>query len=70
MPKRKREELRIPPTHDQVRAAIGAAGLSTAEVGDLLGVDPRTVRRWIGGDRVMPWATWFALRTLIEERSE
>lgn len=42
------------------RAAVAASGLSQVQFAHALGVDPRTVRRWLAGDRV-PSATARAL---------
>jgi len=33
-------------------------GLTGSVVGQLLGVDPRTVRKWIGGEREIPYSAW------------
>lgn len=41
-------------TADQYRNAIQALGLSQTAAARLLGVDPRTSRRWISGERDIP----------------
>ena len=41
-------------THERLRAAITDAGFSLQEFSDKLGVDPKTVERWITKDR-MPY---------------
>jgi len=41
-------------TPDQYRAAIGRLGLSQVGAAKLLGVDPRTSRRWACGEREVP----------------
>jgi transcriptional regulator with XRE-family HTH domain len=41
-------------THLQFRDALAALGLSQVDAAKLLGVDPRTVRRWVSGDRDVP----------------
>lgn len=56
---------RTNPTPEQITNFIARkTDLSGADVADLLCVDPRTVRKWISGDRAMPWTAWFALRVL------
>lgn len=45
----------MPSNPDLLRAAIEASGLSARRFAvEVLGVDERTVRRWIAGDREMP----------------
>jgi hypothetical protein len=34
------------------------SGKTGKQIGDMLGVDGRTVRKWIGGEREMPYAPW------------
>lgn len=46
------------PTADDVRAALKALDLTGAQAGTLLGVDSRTIRRWTGGERDIPFAAW------------
>lgn len=49
----------IPPTPTEARALIRALGLTGREVGELLAVSPRTVRRWQSESRdyvAMPYA--------------
>jgi len=41
-------------TSDQYRAAIETLGLSQVAAARLLGVDPRTSRRWACGERDVP----------------
>ena len=51
------------------RAALDRLGLSQSEAARRLRVDPRTVRRWIAGDRRIPWLVTELLRTWMEERA-
>ncbi|MDM7856658.1 XRE family transcriptional regulator [Cellulomonas alba] len=39
-------------TNERLRAAIADAGLSLQEFGEKVGVDPKTVERWISTDRI------------------
>lgn len=57
-------ERYMPPTKDEFRTVTQVLGLTGSAVGKLLGVEDRTVRRWIGGDREIPYAAWRLL--LIE----
>jgi DNA-binding transcriptional regulator YiaG len=41
-------------TPSDLRSTIAALGLTTAGAARVLGVDERTVRRWLDGTRVMP----------------
>lgn len=41
-------------TAPQYRAALARLGLSQVEAGRVLGVDPRTSRRWALGERELP----------------
>lgn len=51
------------PSPDQVRTARGK--LTQAQAAALVYVDPRTWRKWEGGERKMPAATWelFLIKT-------
>ena len=50
-----------PPTGAEARALLKALGLTGAAAGALVGVDSRTVRRWTGGERPMPFASLYTL---------
>ena len=41
-------------TPHEFRAAREALGLSAAKLAAELGVDPRTIRRWLSGDQPVP----------------
>lgn len=47
------------------RAALDRLELSQSEAARRLGVDPRTVRRWIAGDRRIPGPVVELLRTWL-----
>jgi DNA-binding transcriptional regulator YiaG len=41
-------------TVGEIRAEISRQGFNQGDVARLIGVDPRTVRRWLSGDLQMP----------------
>lgn len=47
-----------PPTSEEVRQALKHGGLTGAAAGQLLGVGGRTVRKWTGGERDIPYSAW------------
>ncbi|MND98233.1 hypothetical protein D3C80_905740 [compost metagenome] len=49
------------PEAEEIHALLSFAGLSGSEVGSLVGVDSRTVRRWIGGNRKISYSAWAIL---------
>lgn len=49
------------PTPGEIRAALQAAGWTGEMCGRKLGINPRTVRRWIGGEVDIPYAAWSVL---------
>lgn len=55
-------------TPDEYSAAIEALGLSQLAAAKLLGVDGRTSRRWVSGERDVPEPAARFLRYLIATR--
>ena len=55
------EDPYIPPTGAEARALLKGLGLTGAAAGNLAGVDSRTVRRWTGGERPMPFASLYTI---------
>jgi transcriptional regulator with XRE-family HTH domain len=55
------EDHYTPPTGAEARALLKALGLTGAAAGNLVGVDSRTVRRWTGGERAMPFASLYTI---------
>ncbi len=55
-------------TADEYRTAIEALGLSQIAAARLLGVDARTSRRWVRGERDIPEPAARFLRYLIATR--
>jgi len=53
-------------TKDQYRDALSALGLSQVELGRLLGVDPRTARRWALGEIDVPGPVELHIRLWLE----
>lgn len=51
----------IPPTPEELRAILGSLGLTGAKAAELVNVDSRTIRRWTGGDRKIPYQALFTL---------
>lgn len=49
------------PEAEEINALLSFAGLSGSQAGSLVGVDSRTVRRWIGGDRKISYSAWAIL---------
>lgn len=50
-----------PPTPGEIRAALQMAGWSGEGFANALGINPRTVRRWIGGENDIAYAVWAVL---------
>ena len=56
-------------TPDEYRDALASLGLSQSGAARLLGVDARTSRRWVSGERDIPEIAARFLRFLIRPRS-
>ena len=50
------------PSPDEIRAAMRERGLTGSALARLVRVNPRTVRRWTGGDISIPYAAWRLLQ--------
>ncbi len=67
-----RRETRLPfadqrytaPTPKEIAEVIRRLELTGSKAGRLIGVDGRTIRRWIGNERDIPYSAWRLL--LIE----
>lgn len=53
-----------PPKPDEVRALLRKAGWTGSQAAAVVGVDGRTIRKWTGGEREIPYSAWRLL--LIE----
>jgi len=42
-------------TPSEIKTARASFGLSQAAFADIIGVNPRTIRRWESGETVIPW---------------
>lgn len=49
---------------------IESTGLSQKKIGEILGVDERTIRKWLAGDRQFPYSAQFALESLVLSAEE
>lgn len=54
----RRDHQFVSPTAEEVRSALKLANLTGSQAGTLLGVDGRTVRKWTGGEREIPYSAW------------
>lgn len=61
------DALKRSPTAAEVRHLIERANLTNSQAGILLGVNSRTIRKWTGGERPMPPASWRLLQVLVGE---
>jgi transcriptional regulator with XRE-family HTH domain len=57
-------------TPAQLTKALKQADLSQSEAARRLGIDPRTMRRYIAGDLAIPLVAELALRYVIEHKDE
>jgi hypothetical protein len=62
------------PGLNEIRKLKNDYGLSAAQIGDLVGANSRTVRKWLSPSdkpeaRDMPWAAYMLLRLLIGDIS-
>lgn len=55
-------------TKDEYRDAIARLGLSQVKAGVMLGVDPRTSRRWALGEDQVPRAVALLLRLMVRHK--
>lgn len=53
-------------TKDEYREALATLGLAQEEVGKLLGVGPRTARRWASGEVPVPGPVEMHVRLWLE----
>ena len=53
-------------TDDEFRAAIQSLDLPDTDAGRVLGCDPRTIRRWMSGERSVPEAIAKLVRLMLD----
>ncbi|MGH8194594.1 MAG: helix-turn-helix domain-containing protein [Woeseiaceae bacterium] len=46
------------PSPEEIREALRLGSLTGSAAGDLVGVTGRTVRKWTGGEREVPYSAW------------
>ncbi len=56
-----------PPTPSEIRTAMQLSGMTASQGGKVLGVNSRTIRKWIGGESPIPYSAW---RLLLLELGE
>ena len=47
-----------PPTAGELRYMLDKSGLGQTELSKIVGVDSRTVRRWVGGEVTVSYLSW------------
>ncbi len=57
----------LDPSPTELRTLLSRANLTGAKAGYLVGVNGRTIRKWTGGERAIPYAAW---RLLLKETGE
>lgn len=55
------------PRSEYLAELIRSTGLTQAALGELIDVDPRTIRRWITGGRQFNYRDQFAIESLVRE---
>lgn len=74
--RRLRREASLPnakehrPDPDYLRALIEQAGLTQINAAEAIGVDHRTMRRWLLGERPIPYLAQYAVEQLAAEAPE
>ncbi len=61
----KPDARRYDPRPEYLAELIGSTGLTQAAVAKKIGVDERTIRRWLSGQRQFPYTVQFALESLV-----
>lgn len=55
------------PRPEYLAELIVSTGKTQKQLGRILGHDPRTIRRWLTGERTFPYSLQFALECLVLE---
>lgn len=50
-----------PPEGGEIKGVLQRAGWSGVHFSKVLGIDPRTVRRWTGDEKFIPYPAWAIL---------
>ena len=51
----------------EFRALLRRGNLSGSAAASIAGVNPRTIRRWIGGDSEIPYSAWSLIKTHVDQ---
>lgn len=54
-------------TPTEFRALLRRGNLTGSAAASIAGVNPRTVRRWIGGDSEIPYSAWSLISSHVEQ---
>ena len=56
-------------TAEEFRALLRRGNLTGSAAGAIAGVNPRTIRRWIGGDSEIPYSAWALVQAHVDQES-
>ncbi len=54
-------------TADEFRSLLRRGKLTGAAAAEIAGVNPRTIRRWIGGNSKIPYSAWTLIETAVQQ---
>lgn len=54
-------------TPDEFRALLRRGNLTGSAAAAIAGVNPRTIRRWIGGDSEIPYSAWSLISAHVDQ---
>lgn len=60
--------MKYPPTSQEIRAFLQQHDLTSEETADILRISSSAVRKWMRGDRPMPYTIWYTLTSKAEAR--
>ena len=58
---------KYPPTPKQFSAYMKKHDLTLRNVSEMVGTSKRTVGNWKSGEHEMPYASWYTLRSKVED---
>jgi hypothetical protein len=56
-------------TADEFRALLRRGNLTGAQAAAIAGVNPRTIRRWVGGASDIPYSAWRLIETQVDQEA-
>ncbi|MFT6903943.1 MAG: hypothetical protein ACJAS1_000588 [Oleiphilaceae bacterium] len=69
---RRYEDGWVAPNIDELREAKRRSGKTGSQLAAMMGVNSRTLRKWIGGLHAIPYAAWmiwlFSIKLITEDR--